>query len=364
MGPSVLVILATVPLLAVPLSALSATVVHELGHALVAHGLGMRVVSVRFGGGRVLRSGTVRGAAVELRAFAFMRPTGAVHYYLDATKRARLRIACATAAGPVANALLAAPALLVLPPMATVAARFGPATFIALVAWGAMHAAGALVSLVPWSFAKGTQPSDGLRLLRTARMSDEAVAKMVDEGAFYAALHAAIGRGARASREELDRLLGSERIARYGETANFLRYLRASVLVKSGALGEAEAELRGLLAWGTLPLLRGEVRSDLASVLVLLGGPANAAEAAAFAGEAVALDPAKVARRIVHGAALVCAGRRGEGEALVAGELPASEPWVTSVYLRVRAAALEALGRTAEADADRARARTLHPWPC
>jgi tetratricopeptide (TPR) repeat protein len=149
--------------------------VHEVGHALGAWLLGLRVFSVTIGCGPLLAAWRWRGTRWELRAIV---GDGTTSHGYPTLRFFRLKFFLAVLAGPLANGALLAAVLWWRPPaaLADQLAHWpqapGPLPLLVLVAGGAVLL---LVSLVPLRFHAegGHQATDGWQLLRAPFLSRE-----------------------------------------------------------------------------------------------------------------------------------------------------------------------------------------------
>lgn len=149
--------------LSIPVFALSwavLTVIHEVGHAVVARALGWRVDRLRVGFGPVVRTGVWWGVEVELRAFPIV---GLVQVTPGGLSWARAKNAAIYAAGPGVEFVIAA-AVALLVGWDTMVAPSDSLGVVAAQAFCVAALAGAALNLLPLSPAPGVV-TDGMGIL-------------------------------------------------------------------------------------------------------------------------------------------------------------------------------------------------------
>jgi tetratricopeptide (TPR) repeat protein len=340
------------------------TVLHELGHAGVALGLGLRLHTISFGYGQVLYSRRVGSAILELRSVpvcGFVMVAGRSRTF------ARLRQALVCLAGPSTNAALAFVAW-------QAGIRSFPAESLAIgdvTAWHIMFAVNAsivVLNLFPFAFpasddyAGKWQPNDGLLTLQTLAASQDAVDGWANVAVRWEVLALLDRNDVDAAREIVEAelqnrpesvalrlLLGRIHLARQ-EWEAATQILEGLVERVGAADGEESAEAR---EW------RSECLAALARASLGRGDPERAETEAR---EALKLDPTSVNARFAHGQALLARGFVAKAEAAFVGVLAVCE----RAPMRALATCGVALARLQAGDSEGCqeqleRARSLDP---
>ncbi len=281
---------------------------HELGHALAARALGLRLFRVEIGSGRTLYEKRIGGSSLHLKTFPYSGLTVALP---RSAAWHRLRTWLFIAAGPLANLLLAA-----------FAWPFGSPS--------GMHDFGS--TLYPWHFFLlanlaivvgnlapqkvntffGKIGSDGLQLLQTPFFSLEKVRVRVMTYYIFEGLEARrLGNHTEAG-IWFDRALESAPdnfVALNNVAINRLDVQRA---------GEARAAFQRILERTDLhPASKALAQNNLAYANLLLGGPELLPEADILSKEALAALPWMAAVKGTRGAVLCELGMLADGIALL-----------------------------------------------
>ncbi len=286
---------------------------HELGHALGAWLVGLRVFCVEIGQGRLLGSVRLLGVRWQLRAFV---DSGTTYTGQPNLRFFRLKLFLMVLGGPLLNGLLLAAVLWWRPPEALwgEVARWPGDRLLPLPAFVLAGAVLLLVSLVPCRVREtgATHATDGLKLLLAPLVSR---AERENSHALYFALEGgeclSVGR-------PLDALRWYEQgLQRYPQNA-VNDFGVSCALIHLGRYDEAEQRLAGLRArQGLGPGLQALTADASATVALRRGIEARSRSPGGAAGE----TPANVA-------ALLEEGERWSQEALSAGaKLPLASQW-------------------------------------
>ena len=315
---------------------------HELGHALAAVAVGMRLFNVTIGRfGRILSVRRVFGYDVAFRSI----PLGG--FTICTPKRirfARLRFFIVTLCGPLANVLL------------IVAAQ---AIFVRLSSRGAVYYAVAAVihsniallalNLLPrkvWVQGK-LSPNDGLQLVSIPFLSSEKIRAQYSATVYLELLEAL----------EREKNHDAEQWLAKGEEVCpqdwWVPYGRAKVLERQRRYEEArDACLMALNHPKTTPDVQPQLWNDVARLDVTIGAPALYDEARQFSSQAFEAFPWLPAVRGTRGAVLVEIGQLDEGSLLLEQALReedgAPHKAVVACYLAI---ALAKQGNTSQARA-------------
>jgi tetratricopeptide (TPR) repeat protein len=220
---------------------------HEAGHALAAWLLGLRIYRVCIGRGPPLFAWRVRRTLVEVKAVPV---AGAVYVGFPDGRCFRLKHFLLFLAGPLANAVLLALALMWLPPREVIRqASVLPSTLLPGLCFVAGNVFLLLVSLVPCTVTlEGVKmPTDGLALLLTPFLSRKAIEDKLALFFYQEGVELAGGRRyAEAARRYEDGL------ARYPDSW-MNRSGLGNVLIPLGEEGRARHHLLTLLSRPDLP---------------------------------------------------------------------------------------------------------------
>jgi hypothetical protein len=306
---------------------------HELGHALVARLLGLRVTNVTLGVGRPVAKFDVGRTKVVLR----LLPAGGSTMMLDCSRPGyRTRVWLAVAAGPAVAAATMALAV-------SWDADTSVSTLLrslVLLTTGVLL----LLNLVPQAapHADGAVPNDGSRLVRIPFMPAADVADHVLHNRTLVALLDAARDGTRPVMSVEDRALLDQR-ADAGDVTS--RLARADLLMAANEWDGAADAFRALLP--EIP-----VHADSYAVLlnivawcsVMVGDLPPGGEADMASAEAQDLRPESAAGQGTRGSVLVAIGRPAEGlpllRASMAGPLDDASLALTYCYLAIGEAAL------------------------
>ncbi len=292
---------------------LSGTILHELGHALVATLLGLRVHTMSFGYGPVLVSRRLGPWIVELCSIPVC---GSVTVAGRSRIFPRVRQAIVCLGGPAANAVLA-----------WIAWEVGigefPPTDLALSevsAWHVMFSVNATIvvlNVLPFAFppaddhAESWQPNDGLLTLKSLVAPQEVVDGWASVAVAWEAeaLLRSEG-GATAARSLLEAAIESH------PHSVQLRLLRGRLLLSLEDWEAAAASFKGLVdSPGDLaqsPRDRAAALSGAANAALGAGDPETAR---GYASKALKLDPSSLSARLAHGQALLAGGWIAKAEA-------------------------------------------------
>ena len=295
------------------------TVPHELGHALAARALNLRVFQVVVGVGKKLFECRILGVLVEFRTIPYGGYTLALP--LDA-QNFRTRHFIYALAGPVANLMVA---LIIL----AVAgwdriADFRPHEKIS--AWSLLFASNAFIfisNLIPRAYpsATGWTVSDGLHLIRALTMKPE------DIDHLRATAFAMHWRGAREKGDLRSATTWIERgLQEFPEDRTLLSH-HGSNLVEAGRLDEARALFKKLLQEVDADDVAGRalVMNDIACVDALSGTKELLDEADEYSDHALKMFPWSASVKGTRGTVFVQRGQLADGIGLLQHALQESE---------------------------------------
>jgi tetratricopeptide (TPR) repeat protein len=299
---------------------------HELGHGLAGTLLGFKTI-VTVGVGRTLFEARAFGQTIILRALPFF---GLTFVAPRRTAFVRSRVWLVYAAGPAVHVFVLILVWRARGLPATVGevfethflARFCPIEMLVL------SQCVLLVNLLPFvvdlgpGAAVGKQRTDGLALLQIPFMKEAAIDEM------HAAYFLLEG-----FEEQRQMKLGAalewyERGAATYPGSIHLGSARGVALTLLGRFGPAREVFLGLLPAARLPIERLVLVNNVAWSSLVLRDPALLEEAVRYSGEALTGAPDFPIFKGTRGAALVCAGRLGEGSRLLAealAEYPTNE---------------------------------------
>jgi hypothetical protein len=307
---------------------LSGTILHELGHAVVAIVLGLRVHTMSFGYGPVLYSRRVGPWVLELCSVPVC---GSVTVAGRSRTFPRLRQALACLGGPAANVALA-----------FVAWRYGIGDFpdaglsmSEITPWHIMFSVNVsivVLNLVPFAFppaderAGAWQANDGLLTLKSLVASKDVVDGWASVAlAWEAEALIRSDGGATAARELVDKAVGAR------PHSLRLRLLQGRLLLKLEDWDAAAGSFKRVLdsADSIHPGDRATAMAGVAAAALGAGQPERARNVAR---KALELDPSSLAARLAHGQALLAGGWVAKAEAAFDAVLRHStEPSVRAV---------------------------------
>jgi hypothetical protein len=256
---------------------------HELGHALVARGVGMRVFKIHVGVGKTLFTRNLLGFHTEFRAIPFGGLTVAAPTDESGLRGKRFAFILA---GPLANLLLGGATLLFIPLTDMLEIQ----RIHDGVVLGQMFLYANVVVLVqnlwPHTFDSpaGRLANDGKQLWQIVFGRNDTVTNLM--AARYA-LEAVACQERRESAAALNWV--EEGLTRFPENL-LLVNLRGILLIECRQFeASRECFLRLLARADNPPAVRGMLLNNVAYADALLGGPIRLAEADAFSQEAMAL---------------------------------------------------------------------------
>lgn len=284
------------------------TLPHELGHAVSARLLGLKVFKISAGIGPPMWKGTLLGGNVEVNRYPF----GGYTIFLDNREQGfRLRHWIAVGCGPLVNFLFVLAALAFLPRpvrMGTLSEGWDP-----VKAFLAANLLTLFFNLLPrrTNTSLGVRMTDGLQLLRTPFMKETEIRTQLSLGyALPGALALQEGR-----KEDAMRIY-YEGIQAFPESL-LLRLDRCVALIDLEKCEEARRELHSLLENPQLEKgLRPFCLNNLAAADITLGQPELLDEADRCSTEAMAIMAWSPVTKAARAAVLVERGRLDEGIAL------------------------------------------------
>ena len=310
--------------------------IHELGHALAGFLVGYRIRGVVIGVGSPLLAFNVAGVAIRINLLPFGGLT-------LGTPRGgswlRLRLWVFALGGPAANVALC----YVLRRLyghadAATAEQHRLAAVASSASWTVLA-----LNLIPFKTAEGAS-SDGYSLFtipfwKQAQLEEARI--VVEALPLLEALRRDDPQAATLPAEELQARFPEHRL-----TASLLGSLRH----RQGRSIEALSLWRQALARSTHPRQIAFLKNNIAFVEVVIGDPANFAEADAYSAAAMAAHPELTPFVGTRGAVLARLGRAAEALPLLRRAAAVAEPGRSQAYNRASlASALAMLGRTAEA---------------
>ena len=301
-------------------AALGSVFLHELGHAVVGRLVGLRILTISFGSGPVMKRLRAFDADIELRSLptcGFVRtgpPTGA---------HPRLQGFLCTAGGPAVNALLL---LLAWCSLDSFAAR----TVQEASVWHAVfaiNAASLVFNLVPFSFGETdaagvstSQPNDGLLMLLQLFQPRESLRRWYQVGMV----------------EEVDQMIAAGALADAAKHVDRLdaRFpyepavvvTAARVAAAGGDRDGAIERLRALVGRYDLPgQARLLGRAALAELLLDSDSRRDLIEAGRLTEAALHVDPTSIRLRVLRGRALLATGWVEQAREVLTGALKIEE---------------------------------------
>jgi tetratricopeptide (TPR) repeat protein len=329
---------------------------HELGHALAAHALGLRVFSITVGVGPVVYERIAAGVRLRVHAYPF---GGFTRCAFRDSRVWRLKHFLFIAAGPAVNVSFLAATL------AVVRDRTVEMLVLGLAPGLMFAAANALVlvlNLLPYRMIVQSTlvPNDGLALLRTPFLAP-AVLEEARAALFQLEAQSCRERGdLPAARSRLEHGL----IAHPGAAV-----LRLELGLTLALLGECEAARSEFLAVAEAPGVNAAAQAiawnNIAWADIVTAPNGRLEEADRLSQEALKVLGWSPALRGTRGAVLVDLGRTDEGIALLRVALSETRdellhPMARATYAAALALGLQAKGCTAEASECLAAARASY----
>jgi len=281
------------------------TIIHELGHAFIAGLTGQNVTAINFGRGKTIFSKKIFNTYLDFKKI----PLGGLTFYLPkASSWFRTKTMIITAAGPVANLLVAWLLWDQIKSFDFVYSVINEVAFIPI--FFLSNLVTGCLNLIPFRFNSsfGEIWTDGGKILTTPFINKEAIESYQFSGvysqAFFALQH---------DDYKLTQTLSEDALRQYPDDRN-LKNILGIALIEQGSFSDARSIFRKIITEKEISSFeRGLYSNNIAYANYRLEDPDLLEESLELSEAAVNLVPWELAIRSTRGSILIEAGQLEEG---------------------------------------------------